>query len=362
MRCGPITTVKFYLFSVIFATGQICGWVDYIAILIKIRVFPRNRLTFQRECGIVKIRNDKGSECVIPSQIRIGPRTIKTAAAVILALILVHFHGTTASRMTFAMLGAMAAVEPTFTDSVKSCLAQIVGVIFGTLVGLVLLAIPMHPLLRTGIGIVLAITLYNTFRIRFSPSLPCLIVLTLCITPDTQPLSYAAGRIWDTAIGLGVGLAINTLVFPYDNSRQIRETVSSLDRELLRFLEDMYDGDDIMPDAAVMERTVGDMARQLTIFSNQRLFLRRKSQKRQIESFRLCEGKARELLARMLILSRMDHPGRLSRSNLRRLRECGANIADNRPMKNPSERDIVINYHVTQLLKLREELLAALKE
>lgn len=264
--------------------------------------------------------------------------------------------------MTFAMLGAMAAVEPTFKDSLRSCMAQIVGVLFGSVVGVLLLAIPMHPLMRTGIGIVLAITLYNTFRIRFSPSLPCLIVLTLCITPDTQPMEYALGRIWDTAIGLAVGLTINTLVFPYDNSRQIRDTIESLDRELIRFLEEMFDGDDKMPDAERMEQTVNDMARQMTIFSNQRLFLRRGRQKRQIETFRVCEGKARELLARMVILSRMDRPGRLSRENYRRLRSSGARIGDDRPLKNPKERDIVINYHVAQLLKLRRELLEALRQ
>ena len=298
---------------------------------------------------------------MIHNQIRIGPRTMKTAAAVIIAMVIVHFYGTTASRLTFAMLGAMAAVEPTFTDSLRSCLAQIVGVFFGALIGLALLAVPLHPLMRTGIGIVLTITLYNTFRIRFSPSLPCLIVLTLCVTPDIQPLSYACGRIWDTAIGLAVGLTINTLVFPYDNSRQITQTVESLDRELIRFLEEMFDGDDVMPDAKRMEKTVADMARQLTIFSNQRLFMRRRSQKRQLESFRVCEGKARELLARMLILSRMERPGRLSRGNLRRLRDCGARIRESRPMKNPSEREIVVNYHVAQLLALREELLEALR-
>ena len=293
--------------------------------------------------------------------IRIGPRTIKTAAAVIISLIVVHFHGTTTSRLTFAMLGAMAAVEPTFTDSLRSCLAQIVGVFFGSVVGVLLLALPMHPLMRTGIGIVLAITLYNTFRIRFSPSLPCLIVLTLCVTPDIQPLSYAWGRIWDTAIGLAVGLTINTLVFPYDNSRQIRDSVKSLDREVIRFLEEMFDGDDVLPDAEKMEQKVSDMARQLTIFTNQRLFLHRRTQKKQIETFRICQSKARELLARMEILSHMERPGRLSRENRSRLRSCGANITDSRPLKNPKERDIVINYHVAQILKLRRELLEALR-
>lgn len=299
---------------------------------------------------------------MLPRQIRIGPRTIKTAAAVIIAMIIVHFYGTTTSRLTFAMLGAMAAVEPTFTDSLRSCLAQIVGVLFGSLVGVLLLALPIHALMRTGIGIVLAITLYNTFRIRFSPSLPCLIVLTLCVTPDIQPLSYASGRVWDTAIGLAVGLSINTLVFPYDNSRQIRATIESLDGELLRFLEDMFDGDEVLPDSAEMEAKVGDMARQLTIFTNQRLFWHRGRQKKQLESFRICQSKARELLARMEILSHMDRPGRLNRRNLQDLRRCGATIADNWQLKNPKERDIVINYHVAQILKLRRELLDMLRE
>ena len=299
---------------------------------------------------------------MLPAQIRIGPRTIKTAAAVIIAMVIVHFYGTTTSRLTFAMLGAMAAVEPTFTDSLRSCLAQIVGVLFGSVVGVVLLAVPMHPLLRTGIGIVLAITLYNTFRIRFSPSLPCLIVLTLCITPDIQPMEYAMGRTWDTAIGLLVGLTINTLVFPYDNSRQIQATIESLDRELLLFLEEMFDGDEVLPDPARMEAKMADMARQLELFSNQRFLLRRRSQKQQIASFRICQGKARELLARMEILSRMEQPGRLNRRNLTQLRESGASIADSRPLKDPKERDIVINYHVAQILKLRRELLEALQE
>ena len=293
--------------------------------------------------------------------IRIGPRTIKTAAAVGIAMIIVHFYGTTASRLIFAMLGAMAAVEPTFTDSLRSCLAQIVGVFFGALVGVFLLAIPMHSLLRTLIGIVLSITLYNTFRIRFSPSLPCMIVVTLCITPDIQPMSYALGRIWDTAIGLSVGLAINTLVFPYDNSRTLRAIIESLDHELIEFLEAMFNGDDAVPDATNMQRRVEDLASQIAIFSNQRLWLRRSRQKQQLEDFQACQRMARELLARMEILSLMELPGRLNRENRSRLRACGADISDARPLNNPKERDIVVNYHVAQILRLRKELLQLLR-
>ncbi len=290
----------------------------------------------------------------------IGLRTLKTVAAVIISMVLVELYGTTTSKLIFAMLGAMAAMEPTFNDSLLACVTQIVGVFFGAVVGLVLQALPLPPLVATGIGIVLVITAYNGMHIRFSPSLPCFIVVMLCTAPDISPMEYALGRIWDSAIGLSVGLLINTLVFPYDNSRQIRATVESLDRELICFLEDMFDGDENLPDPVEMTNRIDTMSAQLTVFSNQRLFLKLRRQKAQLEHFRLCQKKARELLARMEVLSSMGRPGRLNDESRRRLQACGAEIRDQRPLDAVTERDVVTNYHIAQILRLRRELLDAL--
>jgi len=296
------------------------------------------------------------------ARIHIGLRTIKTAVAVIVAMLIVESLGTTDSRLIFAMLGAMGAVQPNFKESLEESLAQIVGVIFGALVGLLLLALRLPPLVATGVGIVLVITLYNTLQIRFSPGLPCFMVVLLCTTPDIDPILYAAGRVWDTAIGLVVGMLINMLVFPYDNSRKIRSTIESLDKELIRFLENLFDGDENLPDANNMLAITQSMAQQLTIFSNQKLLLHLRKQKQQVEVFRICEGKARELVARMEILSRMERPGRLNDENRKRLEACGANIRDTRPLDSVLERDVVTNYHVRQILTLRRELLDALRK
>ena len=294
-------------------------------------------------------------------RLHVGLRTIKTAAAVILSMLIVNAYGTSSSKLIFAMLGAMAAVQPTFKESLESCLTQIVGVLFGAVAGVLLRYLPIPTMAICGIGIVLVITLYNMLHIQFSPSLPCLIVVILCTTPDIQPMHYALGRIWDSAIGLGVGLVVNMLIFPYDNRRRIRETAQSLDKELIVFLEEMFDGDTVVPDAARMTAKIDDMARQLKVFSNQRLFLHRRSQNRDLEIFRLCEKKARELVARMEVLSSMERPGRLNDENRRQLAASGAKIRDSRPLDAVTERDVVTNYHVTQILRLRRELLAALK-
>lgn len=155
-------------------------------------------------------------------------------------------------------------------------------------------------------------------------------------------------------------MLVNTLIFPYDNSRQILATMESLDRELIRFLEDLCDGDDQMPDARAMSRQIRKMESQLMIFSNQKLLLHLSRQKKELEIFRSCEGKAKVLVARMEVLSRMEKPGILSPENRQALEACGATVKDQRSLELFGEMDIVMNYHIRQILLLRRELLEVL--
>ncbi len=290
----------------------------------------------------------------------IGLRTVKTAVAGILSMVLANMLGTSDSRLIFAMLGAMNVVQPTFKESVQASLTQIVGVIFGVTVSLLLLLLPVHRLVVTGIGIILVITLYNTLHITFSPGVPCLLVVILCTTEGIAPIGYGLGRIWDTALGVAVGMAINMLVFPYDNSRRIRATAESLDREVLAFLEDLFDGDDVIPNSESMTRKIEELEKQLQIFEKQKLFLRLQTQNRELKQFHLYESKARALLAQMQVLCHMGQPGHLTEENRQRLLDAGANIADKETLQNPEERDFVRNYHVAQILQLRAELLEIL--
>lgn len=290
----------------------------------------------------------------------VGLRTFKTALAIVLAMIAVDQLGATTTKLIFAMLGAMAVVQPTFRESLDSCVAQTVGVIFGALMGVVLLMLPLGPLIATWLGVILVITGYNLLRIRFSPSLPCFIVVMLCTTPDIEPISYALGRIWDTAIGLGIGMLINVLVFPYDNSRKIRGIMESLDRDVILFLEEMFDGDNILPCSDHAAKKIADVEQQMNLFASQFLLLHRRRQLRQLNLFRSCSAMAKELVAHLSVLSGMEQVGRLNVENRRRLKACGAAIKDERPLNSVMEQDVVTNYHVDKILDLRHQLLQAL--
>ena len=296
------------------------------------------------------------------TRFHIGMRTTKTVAAVILAMIVVQTRISPSSHLSLAMLGAVTAVQPSFKESIDACWSQIIGTVMGGIVGNLLLLTPLPTIVITGIAVVVVITTYNLLHISYAPNLPVLVVVILCTTPDVNHVTYALGRLWDTCIGLGIGLAINTLVFPYDNSRQIRFAAEGLDKMLLKFLEEMFDGDDVLPDAEDMVRQVDAMDRMLNIFSQQKLLTHLKLQRKEVRMLTLCENKAKALVARTQLLARMGTPGHLSQETYDQLVASGAHILDTPWHGEFDERDHAINYHVKQILKLRQELLAIIRE
>lgn len=297
-------------------------------------------------------------------RIHIGRRTLKSAIAVIVAIIIVSKFGTSAStsKMVFAMLGAMSAMENTFKQSVDACKAQIIGMILGAVVAAGLSFVPLHSLLTVGLGVVVIIVIYNVLGIYYSPNLPCLVVVMSCMNAEVYPFEYAMDRLWDTAIGLAIGMIINVLILPYDNSLKIRQAFEYLEKEVITFLEEMFDGDKEYPDVEKMRATIDDMANQLGIYSSQWLPFSVKKDKQKLEVFLQCESKARELMAQMEVLSQMEHPGRLDPDIRKRLEDSGADIRDRRKIIRYEEEDIITNYHVGKILDLRDELMETIAQ
>lgn len=291
----------------------------------------------------------------------VGMRTVKTALSVILALLVVDQYGASPSKVVFATIGSISAVAPTFTASLQACLTQICGVSVGVLLALLLMVLNVPDMIGVGIGIILILTVYQYFRLKLVPVLPCLVLVNICLNPEVEAFAYSTGRIWDTAIGLAIGMVVNTLIFPYDNSRKIRQAMVGLDRDLILFLEDMFDGDANLPGTQDLEKKIDALEGQLVLFSQQRL-LRRKRQKQVLKQLRSCEDTARELLVELETLRNMEHLGCLNEENRRALGALGARVGQKCPDRPPSEEDTVVNYHVARVLQLREELKENLAE
>ena len=295
-------------------------------------------------------------------KIRIGLRTIKTVIAVILSMIIVDHLGATSSKLIFAMLGAMAAVQPTFKESLDTCIAQIIGVILGALIGVLLLSYIDQSLLAVGIGMVVIITVYNISGVSYSPSLPCFILVMLCTTEDVAPFSYALGRIWDTAIGLAIGFVVNILIFPYDPSKGLRVTVKELTASMQDFLEDLFDGDDHYPTTTQARQKINRMANQLKQLTNQKLLLHLRRQKKDLELFHICDENAKLLLSHIEILHDLGKPGGLDTENQECMKDKGFSVADPGEFSAECQRDILTNYHVKQLLKIHDILIKSMDQ
>lgn len=285
----------------------------------------------------------------------VGMRTIKTALAVVLALLIVEQYGASPAKVVFATIGAISAVGPTFTASLLACLTQICGVTVGVLLALLMLALQVHPMVAVGIGVILILAGYQYFHLKLVPVLPCLVLVNVCLNPEVEAVAYSVGRIWDTAIGLAIGMAVNTLIFPYDNSLKIRQTMEGLDRDLIEFLEDMFDGDDHLPETKDLEKKIDALEGQLALFADQRL-LRRKRQKRELKRLESCEDIAQALLTELITLRNMERLGCLNEENRQALRALGARVSDQCPLEGGTVENTVVNYHISQVLRLRQTL------
>ena len=85
----------------------------------------------------------------------VGLRTLKTAAAVSAAILLVEQYGTSADELLFGVMGAFSAMEPTVKASMRSSMAQISAVVLGVLLALLMRVLELPGVLAAGIGIVI---------------------------------------------------------------------------------------------------------------------------------------------------------------------------------------------------------------
>lgn len=150
-------------------------------------------------------------------------------------------------------------------------------------------------------------------------------------------------------------MAVNTLIFPYDNSLKIRRTMEGLDRDLIAFLEDMFDGDGHLPETKELEKKIDALEGQLALFADQRL-LRRKRQKQELSRLECCEDIAQALLTELITLRNMEQLGCLNEENREALRALGAQVSEHCPLEAGRVEHTVVNYHIAQVLRLRREL------
>jgi len=174
--------------------------------------------------ALEKIDDIKTSDTKVAKAFRfhVGMRNIKTAIAATLCAFLYAFFD---RNPTFACIGAIFGMGSDFKDSKRSGGNRLFGTIIGGLVGMVLfyIYIQFYPeptsnfrimlfeLLFIGVIILVLICQFFVIPGAIQPGGVVLCII-LFNTPVDAFISYPLNRIFDTAIGVLIGIIVNLLI------------------------------------------------------------------------------------------------------------------------------------------------------
>ncbi|MCI8526549.1 MAG: hypothetical protein HFF17_11700 [Oscillospiraceae bacterium] len=288
------------------------------------------------------------------NHLHIGLRVFKTALAVTISLWIAQ--GMQAYSPIFAGLGAMIGMGRTLRDALRDARTQVVGLLLGALVSVGLLLIdPAPPVWLTGLGMLAIMALCSALRLYYALSLASVIVLSVCVSTSGDAIAALGFRLLDTAVGLAVGLAVNMLIRPYNNRRQIEELLydiadcvpSALEQRILR---------DLYPDLSRCEKLLQTAGTELEIYRCQ-YFRRRAAHARNVAHLEGLAQLAERIHQNLGVIAAMEPVGVPTAENRIRLRDLGLDVpaAFSRA---PSETvDTVTNYHLEKVLDAYQYLL-----
>lgn len=161
-------------------------------------------------------------KAAIAFRFHVGMRNVKTAIAATLCALLYAFFD---RNPTFACIGAIFGMGSDFKNSKQSGGNRLFGTIIGGLIGMILfyIYIQFYPEPTSNFRIMLfellfigIIILVLVCQILVIPGAiqPAGVVLCIILfnTPVESYISYPLNRIFDTAIGVIIGIAVNMLI------------------------------------------------------------------------------------------------------------------------------------------------------
>ncbi len=186
---------------------------------------------------------------------KIGMRTIKTALAVTLTLLICA--ALRIDNPFFAAIAAIIVMEPSVSESLSSGKSRMYGTVLGGLFAMgYSLILPSHPIL-IGLGIIVLIYVSNLFKIQNSIKISSIIFISILLNyEDGSRIHYAVYRTLDTFIGIAVGTLVNYYVRPPNTGKSIGTFIDQTQQVILRLLEKIKANDPSLDYAKLIDDLV----------------------------------------------------------------------------------------------------------
>lgn len=162
---------------------------------------------------------------------KVGMRTLKTALAVAVSIVLSTVFNMDGSF--FAGVAAVVTMQSSVTASVKIAINRVIGTFIGAAAGVLCSLIFPDNIFTIAVGIIILIQISNMININESISISALVFLAIMLSKSGDgALTYSINRILDTLIGIVAALTINYFIFPPRTIKVIKGMVNNLIDEL----------------------------------------------------------------------------------------------------------------------------------
>ena len=168
---------------------------------------------------------------------KIGLRTIKTAIAVTLCVIIANIFDL--EYPFFMGMTAIISMDKTMTNSLKMGRNRVFGTFLGACIGIMLSYIDRGNALLCGVGVIILITLCNFFKLQGAITIGGIVMIAIMVHTDKTPMYYGYYRTLHTLIGASVSFVVNMSIFPYSTIQRLNETFDSLWIEIHHIINEL---------------------------------------------------------------------------------------------------------------------------
>lgn len=138
----------------------------------------------------------------------IGMRTLKTGMGVILTLVVAELGWII--NPIYATIGTVLAMQPTMKGSFVLGKNRLLGTLIGGLIAFAFATVFNPNILVTGVAVIVSICVCNSLKLSEGISIALTVLLSILIgLNDGDPLAYSLIRVWDTSVGVLVGILVN---------------------------------------------------------------------------------------------------------------------------------------------------------
>ncbi len=161
---------------------------------------------------------------------KIGLRTVKTAIAVTLSVILAKIFN---FQYPFFMgMTAIISMDKTMTNSLKMGRNRVFGTFLGACIGIGLSFIDRGNALLCGVGVIILIQICNYLKLQGAITIGGIVMIAIMVHTDKTPMYYGFYRTMDTLIGASISFIVNMTIFPYSTLDRLNKTSDLLWQEM----------------------------------------------------------------------------------------------------------------------------------